>query len=95
MTKTCYREIHLFTVNMWILRLFSISDSGPRFVPTAQVLLSENRGICLNGKTHSYRNLLAQFNAMERFSIPEFGNVKWKSEHSCDTAKPYKTKQCA
>lgn len=30
-------------------------------------------------KTHSYRHLLAQFNAMERFSVPEFGNVKWKS----------------
>lgn len=26
------------------------------------------------------RNILAQFNAMEHFSIPEFGNVKWKSE---------------
>lgn len=35
-------------------------------------------------KTHSYRHLLAQFNAMERFSVPEFGtcgfgNVKRKS----------------
>ncbi len=30
-------------------------------------------------KTHSYRHLLAQFNAMECFSVPEFGNVKWKS----------------
>lgn len=30
-------------------------------------------------KTHSDRHLLAQFNAVERFSIPEFGNVKWKA----------------
>lgn len=63
-------------VNRWILRFFDISVSGPMFVPTAQVLLSEDRGICLNGKTH----ILAQFNAMENFSIPEFGNAKWKSE---------------
>lgn len=30
-------------------------------------------------KTHSYRHLLAQFNAMENFSVAEFGNVKRKS----------------
>ncbi len=30
-------------------------------------------------KTHSYRHLLAQFNAMEHFSVAEFGNVKRKS----------------
>lgn len=78
MTKTCYSAIHPFAVNLWILRFFDISDSGPMFVPTAQVLLSEDRGLSLNGK-NTYRNKLAQFNAMEIFSIPEFGNVKWRA----------------
>ncbi len=55
------------------VEFLDILDFGTRFVPRGQRKM-------LAWKTHSYRhNLLAQFNGMECFSVPEFGNVKRKS----------------